>query len=212
MSLIRSFETAYDCQVPNLIRVSEKARRQAARLASITVRALLEEVELTPKPALVDERGPGAHTDLSRTLMRRSARLLRPYFEVMALASFQKTLSQTLRDELGAIGRAAERSMLSLTDGVNTHRGAIWTLGLLVSAAAMGSRAPAAVAACAGRLACFPDRNAPNQLSNGSMVSRRYKVSGAGGEARTGFPHAVGGKKNPCELRKNYQHARPDLV
>jgi len=178
-------------QVPNLIQDNDKVQSQAARLASLAVRALLEEVELTPKPALVDERGPGAHTDLSLTLMRRSARLLRPHFEVMALASFQKIPSQTLREELGAIGRAAERSMLSITGGVNTHRGAIWALGLLVSAAAMGSRSPAAIAACAGQLACFPDRNAPNQQSNGSTVSRRYKVSGAYGEARAGFPHAV---------------------
>jgi triphosphoribosyl-dephospho-CoA synthase len=178
-------------QVPNLIQDNDEARRPAGRLAGIAVRALLEEVELTPKPALVDERGPGAHTDLSLTLMRRSARHLRPHFEVMALASFQKIPSQTLREELGAIGRSAERSMLSITAGVNTHRGAIWTLGLLVSAAAMGLRAPAPVAACAGKLACLPDRNAPNQPSNGSMVSRRYQVSGACGEAQAGFPHAV---------------------
>ena len=178
-------------EIPNLTQVNDQAQSQAARLASLAVRALLEEAELTPKPALVDEHGPGAHTDLSLTLMRRSARLLRPHFEIMALASFQKILSQTLREELGAIGRAAERSMLSITGGVNTHRGAIWTLGLLVSAAAMGSRAPAAVAACAGKLACLPDPNAPSQSSNGSMVSRRYKVSGARGEAQAGFPHAV---------------------
>jgi triphosphoribosyl-dephospho-CoA synthase len=178
-------------QVPNLIQDNDEARRPGGRLAGIAVRALLEEVELTPKPALVDERGPGAHTDLSLALMRRSARNLRPHFEIMALASFQKILSQILREELGAIGRAAERSMLSITGGVNTHRGAIWTLGLLVSAAAMGSRPVAAIADCAGQLACFPDRNAPDQLSNGSMVRRRYKVSGACGEARAGFPHAM---------------------
>src|SRR6202011_1409924 len=140
----------------DLTEQNEKAQYQATRLASLAVRALLEEAELTPKPALWDERGPGAHTDLSLTLMRRSARLLRSHFEVMALASFQEILSQTLREELGAIGRAAERSMLSITGGVNTHRGAIWTLGLLTSAAAMGSRSPAAIAACAGQLACFP--------------------------------------------------------
>ena len=50
-----------------------KAQYQATRLASLAVRALIEEAELTPKPALVDQRGPGAHTDLSLTLMKRSA-------------------------------------------------------------------------------------------------------------------------------------------
>jgi hypothetical protein len=96
-------------QDPNLIQDSNKARSQAARLASIAVRALLEEVELTPKPALVDERGPGAHTDLSLTLMRRSARLLRSHFEVMALASFQKILSQSRRDGIARSGGSSTR-------------------------------------------------------------------------------------------------------
>src|SRR5271165_1089893 len=90
----------------NLIQINDQAQSQATRLASLAVRALLEEAELTPKPALVDERGRGAHADLSLTLMRRSARNLRPHFETMALTSFQKILSQTLREELGAIGCA----------------------------------------------------------------------------------------------------------
>jgi triphosphoribosyl-dephospho-CoA synthase len=176
----------------NLIPRNGNAQSQAAYLARLAVRALLEEAELTPKPALVDKRGPGAHTDLTLTLMRRSARCLRLHFKAMALASFQKTLSQNVREKLGAIGRAAELAMLSITGGINTHRGAIWSLGLLVSAAAaMGSRVPAALAACAGKLACLPDWNTSTQQSNGSMVSRRYQVSGARGEAQAGFPHAV---------------------
>jgi triphosphoribosyl-dephospho-CoA synthase len=178
-------------QDSNVIQDSNKARSQAAALASLAVRALLEEAQLTPKPALVDERGPGAHTDLSLALMRRSAQCLGLHFEAIALVSGQKILGQTLREVLGAIGRGAERSMLSITGGVNTHRGAIWTLGLLVSAAAMGSYLPAVVVASAGRLACLPDRNAPNQPSNGSTVSRCYNVSGARGEAQAGFPHAA---------------------
>jgi triphosphoribosyl-dephospho-CoA synthase len=181
----------HSANLQHVIQDSNKARSQAASLASLAVRALLEEAQLTPKPALVDERGRGAHTDLSLALMRRSAQCLGLHFEAMALASDQKILSQTLREVLGAIGRAAERSMLSATGGVNTHRGAIWTLGLLVSVAAMGSRLPAVVAASAGQLACLPDRNAPNQPSNGSIVSCCYHVSGARGEAQAGFPHAA---------------------
>jgi triphosphoribosyl-dephospho-CoA synthase len=165
---------------------------QAARLARLAVRSLIEEVELTPKPALVDGRGPGAHTDLSLALMRRSAHCLYPHFERMALASFQRHPSLSLREELGVLGRSAERSMLLATAGVNTHRGAIWALGLLVSAAAMGpASAAAAVANQARRLACLPDRNASRLESNGSRVIRRYHVSGARGEAQAGFPHVI---------------------
>ena len=163
----------------------------ATRLASLAVRALIEEAELTPKPALVDKRGPGVHTDLSLRVMRRSAFSLQPSFQLMALVSLPQIPSQTLREELGAIGRWAERSMLLTTGGANTHRGAIWTLGLLVSATATGTTSPEAVADRAGRLACLPDRDAPKQESNGSRIMRRYKVSGARGEAQAGFPHVI---------------------
>src|SRR6266481_267991 len=173
--------------------ISDRSR-VATYLASLAVRALLEEVELTPKPALVDERGPGAHTDLSLTLMRRSARLLRSHFEVMALASFQKILSQTLREELGAIGRAAERSMLSITGGVNTHRGAIWTLGLLIAGAAMltgKEQSAEKICAKAARIARLPDSYTSNVQTHGRRAHCQYGVRGARGEAEGGFRHVV---------------------
>jgi triphosphoribosyl-dephospho-CoA synthase len=176
----------------DLIRGNPKAQGRATRLATLAVRALIEEAELTPKPALVDKRGPGAHADLSLTSMKRSALSLRPHFEMMALVSVQQIPNRTLREQLGAIGRSAERSMLLTTNGVNTHRGAIWALGLLVSAAAMEANSPEVVANWAGELACLPDSNGPKQqLSNGSRVIERYKVSGARGEAQAGFPHVT---------------------
>ncbi len=95
----------------DLIEQNDKAQNEATRLASLAVRALIEEVELTPKPALVDQHGPGAHTDLSLMLMKCSDHCLRPSFELMALASFRQIPNQTLREDLGAIGRWAEQSM-----------------------------------------------------------------------------------------------------
>jgi triphosphoribosyl-dephospho-CoA synthase len=110
----------------------------------------------------------------------------------MALVSFRQIPNQTLREQLGAIGRSAERSMLLATNGVNTHRGAIWALGLLVSAAAMEVNSPEVLAERAGQLASLPDWNASEQqLSNGSRVIARYKISGARGEAQAGFPHVT---------------------
>jgi triphosphoribosyl-dephospho-CoA synthetase len=79
-------------------------------LASLALKALVEEAELTPKPALVDGRGPGAQTDLSLSLMRRSAQCLAPFFELMALTSLGQIPTQTLREELGTIGRWAEHA------------------------------------------------------------------------------------------------------
>jgi triphosphoribosyl-dephospho-CoA synthase len=160
-------------------------------LASLAVKALVEEAQLTPKPALADGRGPGAQTDLSLSLMRRSAHRLASFFELMALTSLEQIPTQTLREELGTIGRWAEDSMLGCTGQVNTHRGAIWSLGLLVSAAAMGAASPEAIVETARQLACLPDSNAPKQQSQGLQAARQHKVMGAIAEAQAGFPSVI---------------------
>jgi triphosphoribosyl-dephospho-CoA synthase len=163
-------------------------------LAGLAVRALLEEAELTPKPALVDRRGGGAHNDMDLGMLRRSAHALRPTFGALATRARGRAPDQRLREELAAIGRRGEETMFAVTHGVNTHRGAIWTLGLLTAAAAMAppDTGPVRIAAIAGQVAAFPDRHAPSEMSHGSLVAQRYGVPGARGEARSGFPHVVG--------------------
>jgi triphosphoribosyl-dephospho-CoA synthase len=99
---------------------------------------MIAEAELTPKPGLVDRRGPGAHTDLSLDLMRRSAFAIEPFIRLMAFQSMSEYPSRRLRATLATTGRAAERAMLQVTNGSNTHKGAIWTLGLLAAAASVG--------------------------------------------------------------------------
>src|ERR1700722_7175509 len=105
-------------------------------LSISAVSSLIEEAELTPKPALVDRRGNGAHHDLDLARLRRSARSLQDGFAEMARAAAVEKSSLRLREQIGQIGRAMERRMLAATDGSNAHRGAIWALGLLVAAAA----------------------------------------------------------------------------
>ena len=162
-------------------------------VANLAVHALLEETELTPKPALVDYRGDGAHDDMDLGMLFSSAYALHPTFGTLATRAYGCSPSRRLREELAAIGRRGERAMFAVTDGVNTHRGAIWALGLLAAAAAMAppEAQPADIAALAGRVAAFPDRYAPAEVSHGSLVTRRYGVSGARGEARRGFPHVI---------------------
>lgn len=165
----------------------------ADRLADLAEWALREEASLTPKPALVDGRGSGAHPDLSLDAMHRSARALRPAFHAMALAAWGQPASRALREELAAIGRAAEPAMLAATGGSNAHRGAIWALGLLVAGAAQDPNVQAQdVALRAGMIARHPDRFVPaTQPSHGQSVAARYGVGGAREEAQQGFPHAV---------------------
>ena len=163
----------------------------AQNLAEGAEAALLDEIMLTPKPGLVDQRGRGAHLDMDLELMCRSARALRPAFQAMAEAALGRPADPVLRWDLGRIGREAESAMLSATGGVNTHRGAIWAMGLLVAAAAMDTRdlGSQALVRRAGLLARVPDEHAPSVATKGSKVCAHYQVPGARGEAQDDFPH-----------------------
>jgi len=164
----------------------------AGQLAELARQALVAEVELTPKPGLVDRRGAGAHSDLSLDLIRQSAAAIAPYFEAMGDSAQSMPFDRGLRTEVAAIGRAAESAMLQATNGSNAHKGAIWILGLLVTAASRGiDLNPAAIAQDAAFLARLPDRAQPQLLSHGEMVRARYGATGARGEAFAGFPHVL---------------------
>lgn len=169
----------------------------AAQLASEVLQALLDEVTLTPKPGLVDLRSRGAHSDMNWALMCHSAKALLPTFVAMAEAGLCSVGDDHLRQQIGRIGRDGEALMMRATGGINTHRGAIWSMGLLVTAAARNSArgaslAPAAVAACAGALARLRDRAAPADTGNkGELACRQYQVGGARGQAWAGFPHVI---------------------
>lgn len=99
----------------------------AERTAERAVRSLLREAEAAPKPGLVDRLGSGSHADMDIHLFRRSAAALGPYFQKMVLARSAS--------ELRALGIEAETAMLEATGGINTHKGAVWTIGLLCAAA-----------------------------------------------------------------------------
>jgi triphosphoribosyl-dephospho-CoA synthase len=169
----------------------------SVRIADAAVAALLAEAELTPKPGLVDRCGRGAHTDMDLPLLRRSAEALRPWFAAIAGATRgRREPSGELRRELAALGRSAEADMLATTGGVNTHRGAIWTLGLLTAAVTLRPRACAAraVADTAAAIARLPDDACPPEalLNHGARVRTEFGVHGARGQARHGFPHVLG--------------------
>jgi triphosphoribosyl-dephospho-CoA synthase len=159
-------------------------------LAALATQSLIAEAELTPKPGLVDQRGSGAHNDLSLKVMTKSAIVLEPYFAAIASCSQVRDLDTDLRMELAEIGRAAEQAMFKATQGSNTHKGAIWILGLLVAAAARGEGQSAReIVAVAGSIARLRDRAQPELITHGGIVRNRYGVAGARGEAASDFPH-----------------------
>jgi triphosphoribosyl-dephospho-CoA synthase len=162
-------------------------------IAALAVRALQEEALLSPKPGLVDRRGSGSHSDMDLPMLLRSAESLQDTFRELALAGSRFPIGQHLRDRIGVLGRMGEATMLEATGGVNTHRGALWTVGLLVTAAgsarAGSTTAVVDVPARAGALARIPDSAGDRpQSSHGQRAMRAYGVRGAAGEASAGFP------------------------
>jgi triphosphoribosyl-dephospho-CoA synthase len=171
---------------------TQQAVRQIARCA---VRALYAEVALEPKPGLVSLRDNGSHSDMTAATFVKSLFALRHYFGHMARAG---ALAHPF-EFLQALGLGAEERMLAATGGVNTHRGAVFMLGLLCAAA--------------GRLAAkgqpFTAVNLRDSLlrhwgqalrwraksaaratsaSNGQRAARRFGLRSAGDEAALGFP------------------------
>lgn len=189
-------------------------------LADLAVEVLIDEVDLSPKPGLVDRRGNGAHDDLHRGLMHASALSLWPAFKEMAQAAAeQSAVNQSLRDELGRLGREAEAEMLRVTRGVNTHRGAIWALGLLCAGAALDSQATSAaeVTLRAARIAMLNDRALPAAPeSHGAQVCRLYGLPGAREQAQLGFPavmqHGLPQLHRSREAQSGEQNSRLDAL
>ena len=161
-------------------------------LARLAIGSLWDELALYPKPGLVSLHDSGAHGDMDAGVFVRSLFALRPHFERLAAAGAAGAPFADLRAE----GIAAERTMMAATGGINTHRGAIFALGLLCAAAANVSAAgvvPKAslirttLAARWGRALAtgWAVAGAP---SHGARVRERYGVSGAAGEASRAFP------------------------
>ena len=161
-------------------------------LGRLAADALRDEAWLTPKPGLVDTRGLDAHDDMDLALLLRSAAVLEPWFARAAETARGRQADLRLRRDLGRLGRLAEAEMLATTGGVNTHRGALFSLGFLAAGAAHANAAePAAVAKAAAQLASLPDIAIPRARSHGDRVRDRHPGVGAAVEAATGFPAAV---------------------
>lgn len=110
---------------------SSEVSLQAARAADLGVQALLAEARLTPKPGLVDSASNGAHDDMDLALLERSAHALRPWFAACWLAGAARPGQVGPLVDLGV---AAEAALGAVTGGVNTHRGALFAIGLVMGA------------------------------------------------------------------------------
>jgi triphosphoribosyl-dephospho-CoA synthase len=162
---------------------------QPQTIAALAVDCLRLELETWPKPGLVSHVDTGSHADMDADTFRRSASAIGPYLRALAAAGAKGCGMERLR----SIGREAEAAMLAATGGINTHRGAIFGLGLLCAAA--GARAAgltdaaAPLGAIVARLWSREILRGPLLLhSHGQDAHRRYGVGGARAEAAQGFP------------------------
>ena len=189
VTLIQS-DRSTSSMFPTIRSSSRRSSFSPGVLARLATQALVDEAELTPKPGLVDLRGSGAHRDLCLSLLIRSAQTLEPHFLRMAETAQWSAVGVELREQLGVLGREAECAMLQVTGGVNTHRGAIWALGLLVAASAQQADVCSEeICGTAAILAALPDVHGVQQRTHGIEAARRYNVGGARAEAEAGFPH-----------------------
>ena len=171
-------------------------------IAHLATQALQAELDTTPKPGLVDKDNNGAHRDMDHALMQLSINTLHPYFVRLAFLGFADTLPShtVIRDA----GIEAEKAMLEATNGINTHKGALFSMGLAVVAAAYEEKKAAANKEERGKereeeylsslqltikalAASFPDTSGTHgskakQLSNGTTT-----IKGALDNAREGY-------------------------
>ena len=158
-------------------------------LADLAERALVLELDAPLKPGLVCPNSRGAHQDMDYSLMRKSISSIRPFFPRMAMAENADSLRQ--------LGIQAERSMLEATQGVNTHRGSIFALGLALYVAGHRTEViddKSLMQNCLSEIArvicahSLEDDNLHStDLSHGAEAVRDYGVKGAREMAKEGY-------------------------
>lgn len=163
-----------------------------AKIGRLAVRSLYAELTLYPKPGLVSLIDNGSHDDMTAATFMRSLFALRHYFIRITKAGMENAPFSTLKQ----LGIEAEQRMLVATKGINTHRGAIFCLGLLC--AAIGSCRAQSIALSAQairsvlliRWGAALERHTQSVAadSHGLQAAARYAASGAREEAALGLP------------------------
>lgn len=155
-------------------------------VADLAERALRLELDTTPKPGLVDRQDNGAHKDMDYALMSKSISALRPYLTRLAVESAKDIDPAKIKE----IGIEAEKAMLNATGGVNTHKGALFCIGLSVAAASCLACSTGAVEAYSFKeLVSRVASEIPSARgTHGAEAKRSFKAVGALENARAAYP------------------------
>ena len=175
------------------------------KIGSLALEAMLLEVSATPKPGLVDRNNSGAHKDMDFFTFMKSAASLAGSFTEFSQEGFtggRKNIPPAeVFPAVREIGVEAEKRMFAATGGINTHKGEIFSLGLLSACAGYIAGSGREVTAegvmtlagemCAGicerDFAGVRDKN-PAMLTKGERVYLEHGITGIRGEAESGYP------------------------
>jgi [citrate (pro-3S)-lyase] ligase len=189
--LIRNWNLQEACTIVPTTSKPFLLKKSAEDIAALAIEALREELSTTPKPGLVDKKDNGAHCDMDFQLMSKSIDTLYPYFIQLAeiglkyYNSPQEVISKQVRN----IGIEAEKEMLKVTGGVNTHRGTIFSMGLCITAIAIiiSAQKELSVTEISKTIAFIVKDFQRQQDSNGGTVCRKYNIKGALDYAKKGY-------------------------
>ena len=171
-----------------------------SKISKAAVKALLYEVNVSPKPGLVDRFNTGAHKDMDIFTFIDSALELERYFYDCCHITLENIDMDfhVLFNLLKERGIVADREMIEASSGINTHKGAIFSLGLMSSAAAMSHMKDhdfsyMKICEYAGQLSESLvkrqlDEKNPKETTHGREIYNKYHISGIRGEAERGFP------------------------
>lgn len=167
------------------------------KIGMIAEKALLYEVVTTPKPGLVDCENSGAHSDMDRFTFVSSACALRPHFESCVQLGLDGSNrdAEVLFESLRHYGLLAESEMFAATGGVNTHKGALFSLSLLCCAAGMGFGSAFSMEDLLRRAAelartslkDFEKVDVESARTGGELQFAQSGLTGVRGEAASGF-------------------------
>jgi len=174
----------------------------ASTIGRLALTATLYEAAAAPKPGLVDPLSRGAHEDMDYLTFLASASALGPWFSEFArLGAFHGGELPALLPVLREAGKSAERDMFAATGGVNTHKGLIFSMGLLCAAAGRlqaAGRSPdpaSCVSEAAAIVSGISERDFAATSARAPTVGERLYlalgVRGIRGEAEDGFPSVI---------------------
>lgn len=166
------------------------------KIGDCCVSALISEVSATPKPGLVDRLNSGAHKDMDFNLFIVSVEAIAPYFKKFAeIGGGLDSIDEFSLGKLRPLGIECEKAMFRVTQGVNTHKGVIFSIGIISAAAGFCYKTQKSlnietICSVAGKIGKESDKdfyNEDREMTKGKQLYYAYGIRGVRGEAASGF-------------------------